>query len=141
VSEVEEGEDSEVEEMSMKVVNDPYWRALMSDDENDAWDGPDESKDSDSYFDEEGDSKEGGDFGEEEGGDGEECGDEGGHEEAAQQDTTHVGGLGDLSSLLDDKDEDEVSSNLARSDVLVSPLKSDEEFEATSGVWCVTRVS
>jgi len=52
VSEVEKGEDSEVEEMSMKVVNDPYWRALMSDDENDARDGPDESKDSDSYFDE-----------------------------------------------------------------------------------------
>jgi hypothetical protein len=42
---------------------------------------------------------------------------------------------------LDDKEEDEVSSNLARSDVLVSPPKSDEEFEATSGVRCVTRAS
>jgi hypothetical protein len=102
---------------------------------------PDESEDSDSFFDEEGDSEEGGDSSEEEGGDGEECGDEGGHEEAAQQDTTHVGGLGDLSRWLDDEEEDEVSSNLARSDVLVSPLKSDEEFEATSGVRCVTRVS
>lgn len=48
----------------------------MSDDENDAWDVPDESEDSDSYFDEQGDSEEGGDSGEEEGGDG-------GHEEAA----------------------------------------------------------
>jgi hypothetical protein len=134
VSEVEEGEDDGVEERRMKDVNDPYWRALMSDDENDAWDVPDESEDSDSYFDEQGDSEEGGDSGEEEGGDG-------GHEEAAQQDRTHVGGLGDPSKLLDDEEEDEVSSNLARSDVLVSPPKSDEEFEATSGVRCVTRVS
>jgi hypothetical protein len=134
VSEVEEGEDDGVEERRMNDVNDPYWRALMSDDENDAWDVPDESEDSDSYFDEEGDSEEGGDSGEEEGGDG-------GHEEAAQQDRTHVGGLGDPSKLLDDEEEDEVSSNLARSDVLVSPPKSDEEFEATSGVRCVTRVS
>jgi len=141
VSEVEEGEDSGVEERRMKVVNDPYWRALMSDDEDDAWDGPDESEDSDSYFDEEGDSEVGGDSGEDEGGDSEECGDEGGHEEAAQQDTTHVGGLGDPSRLLDDEEEDEVSSNLARSDVWVSRPKSDEEFDATSGVRCVTRIS
>jgi hypothetical protein len=136
VSEVEEGEDSGVEERRMKVVNDPYWRALMSDDENDAWDVPNESEDSDSYF-----VKEGGDSGAEEGGDGEECGDDGGYEEAARQDTTHVGGLGNPSRLLDDEEEDEVSSDLARSDVLVSLPKSDEEFEATSGVWCVTRVS
>jgi len=71
---------------------------------------PDESEDSDSFFDEEGDSEEGGDSSEEEGGDGEECGDEGGHEEAAQQDTTHVGGLGDLSRWLDDEEEDEWGS-------------------------------
>lgn len=128
VGEVEEGEDSGVEESRMTVVNDPYWRALMSDDENDAWDGPDEPADSDSDFDEEG-----GDSGEEEGVDGDECGDEGGHEEATQQDTIHVGGLGDPSSLLDDEEEGEVPSNLARSDVLVSPPKSDEEFEATNG--------
>jgi hypothetical protein len=136
VSEVEEGEDSGVEERRMKVVNDPYWRALMSDDENDAWDVPNESEDSDSYF-----VEEGGDSGVEEGGDCEECGDDGGHEEAARQDTTHVGGLGNPSRLLDDEEEDEVSSDLARSDVLVSLPKSDEEFEATSGVQCVTRVS
>jgi hypothetical protein len=42
VSEVKEGEDNGVEERRMKVVNDPYWRALMSDDESDAWDMPDE---------------------------------------------------------------------------------------------------
>lgn len=123
-NEVEEGEDSGVEKMRMKVVNDPYWRALMS-----------------SFFDEEGDSKEGGDSSEEEGGDGEECGDEGGHEEAYQQDTTHISGLGDPSRLLDDEEEDQVSFNSPRSDVLVSPPKSDEEFEATSRVQCVTRVS
>lgn len=116
VGEVENGEDSGVEESRMKVVNDPYWKALLSDDENDAWDGPDEPEDSDSDFDEEDDSEEGGDSGEEKSGDGEECGDEGGHEEAAQQDTTHVGGLGNSSSLLDDEEEDEVSSNLVRSD-------------------------
>jgi hypothetical protein len=115
VGEVEEGEGSGVEESRMKVVNDPYWRALMSDDENDAWDRLDEPEESDSDLmrrvilrrvvilvrrrvDVE------------------ECGDEGGHEEAAQQDTTHVGRLGNPSSLLDDEEEDEVSSNLAKSD-------------------------
>jgi hypothetical protein len=132
VSEVEEGEDDGVEERRMNDVNDPYWRALMSDDENDAWDVPDESEDSDSYFDEEGDSEEGGDSGEEEGGDG-------GHEEAAQQDRTHVGGLGDPSKLLDDEEEDEVSSNLARSDVLVSPPKSDEELRRLVGFGMLLR--
>ncbi|GLT73312.1 hypothetical protein SLA2020_451800 [Shorea laevis] len=37
--------------------------------------------------------------------------------------------------------EDEVSSNLARSDILVSPPKSDEENDVGSRPKCVTRTS
>jgi hypothetical protein len=43
--------------------------------------------------------------------------------------------------LLDDEEEDEVSSNLARSDILVTPPKSDEEYEVNSRDKCVTRTS
>jgi len=66
-------------------------------------------------------------------------------EEAAQLETTHVGGSsGSATSaprFLDDNEEDEVSSKLAGSDILVTPPKSDEEYEAISGVEYVTRNS
>jgi hypothetical protein len=42
---------------------------------------------------------------------------------------------------LDDDEEDEVSSKLARSDILVTPPKSDEEYEAISGAEYVIRTS
>lgn len=129
-----EGEDvaeSGNEEKRMNVINDPYWQALMSDDD-DSWDGADEpeagsSKRDDDYihdFDDEGDTDE----------------EDGGHEKA-----TDVGGASGLatmsSQMLDDREEDEVSSNLARSDILVTPPKSDEEYEASSWPKCVTRIS
>jgi len=43
--------------------------------------------------------------------------------------------------MMDDEEEDEVSSNLARSDILVTPPKSDEEYEASSWPKCITRIS
>jgi hypothetical protein len=69
------------------------------------------------------------------------CHDEGGHEEggnekAAQPETTHVGGSSGPATLdgqlLDDVEEDEVSFNLARSDILITPPKSDEEYTVAS---------
>jgi hypothetical protein len=43
--------------------------------------------------------------------------------------------------MLDDEEEDKVSSNLARSDILVTPPKSDGEYEVSSWPKCVTRIS
>jgi hypothetical protein len=43
--------------------------------------------------------------------------------------------------LLDDEEGDDVSSNLARSDILVTPLRTDEKYEANSRPKCVTRTS
>jgi hypothetical protein len=67
---------------------------------------------------------------------------EGGNEKAAQPETTHVGGSNVPATLdgqlLDDVEEDEVSS-LARSDILITPLKSDEEYEVANRAKCVTK--
>jgi hypothetical protein len=151
VPNVGEDEDSGDEERRRKVINDPYWQSLMSDDD-DAWDAGDEPMAGTSTcgdetstfgdvwhdfidFDEE--------AGDENDGDGSD--DEGGHEEAAEPETTHVGGLRDPASLggrlLDDEEEDKVSSNLARSDILVTRPKSDEEYKVNSRAKCVTRTS
>lgn len=98
VGEGEEGENSGDEERMMKVLNDPYWKAMMSD-SDDAWDTVDEpiadpstrggetSTFRDDWhdfidFDEEVVGENDGDSGDE----------EGAHEEAAQLETTHVGG-------------------------------------------------
>jgi hypothetical protein len=120
-----EGEGEEVaergnEERRMKVINDTYWQALMSDDD-DAWDETDEpeassSKRDDDYihdFDDEGDIDK----------------EDGGHEEGSHEKATAVGGASGPATLfgqmLDDEEEDEVSSNLARNDIPVTPHKSD----------------
>lgn len=42
---------------------------------------------------------------------------------------------------MDDDEEDEVSSKLARSDILVTPPKSDEEYKLINGAEYVTRTS
>lgn len=47
---------------------------------------------------------------------------EGGHEEVAQLETTHVGGSRYSASLGGQLLDDEVSSNLARSDILIVSL-------------------
>jgi hypothetical protein len=119
----------------------------MSDDD-DAWDGANEP--------EAGTSNRDVDFlpnfDEEDGGesDVESCHDEGGYEEggnekAAQPETTHVGGSSGPATLdgqlLDDVEEDWVSSNLARSDILITLSKSDEEYEAASRDKFVTKTS
>jgi hypothetical protein len=129
------------EEMRMKVINDLYWQALMSDDD-DAWDGADEpeagtSKRDNDYipdFDDEGDTDE------EDG-----SHEDGSHEEGSHEMATDVGGASGSATMfgrmLDDEEKDEVSSNLARSDILVTPPKSDEEYEASSWPKCVTRTS
>jgi hypothetical protein len=139
VGEGEEGENSGDEERTRKVLNDPYWKAVMSDDD-DVWDTVDEpvagtltrggetSTFEDDWhdfidFDVEAVGANDGDNGDE----------EGAHEEAAQPETTHVGGSSgpatSVARLLDDDEEDEVSSKLARSDISVTPPKSDEEYE------------
>jgi len=136
-----EGEGEDVAENGnevrrMKVINDPYWQALMSDDD-DEWDGADEleagsSKRDDDYihdFDDECDTDE----------------KDGGHEEGSHEKAVDVGGESGPDTMsvqmLDDEDEDEVSSNLARSDILVTPPKSDEEYEASSWPKRVSRIS
>jgi hypothetical protein len=151
MGEGEEGENSGDEEMKRNVLNDPYWKVVMRDD-NDTWDTIDEpivgtstrggetSTFGDDWhdfieFDEEVVSENDGDSGDE----------EGAHGEAAQLETTHVGGSSGLATsaaqLLDDDEEDEVSSKLARSDILITPPKSNEEYEAISGAEYVTRTS
>jgi hypothetical protein len=151
VGEGEEGENSGDEERTRKVLNDPYWKAVMSDDD-DVWDTVDEpvagtltrggetSTFEDDWhdfidFDVEAVGANDGDNGD----------DEGAHEEAAQPETTHVGGSSgpatSVARLLDDDEEDEVSSKLARSDISVTPPKSDEEYEVISGAEYVTRTS
>jgi len=148
---VSEGENSGDEEMTRRVLNDLYWKAVMSDDD-DACDTIDEpiagtstrggetSTFGDDWhdfieFDEEAVGENDGDSGDE----------EGAHREAAQPETTHVGGSSgpatSAAQLLDDDEEDEVSSKLARSDILVTPPKSDEEYEAISGAEYVIRTS
>lgn len=145
VGEGDEVEDSDDEERRMEVINDPYWRSLMSDDD-DVWDGADELE-ADVYFLSDFDE---GDSDEEDGGDSDvvschdEDGDEeGGNEKAAQPETTHVGGSSVPAildgQLLDDVEEDEVSSSLARSDILITPPKSDEEYEVANRAKCVTK--
>jgi hypothetical protein len=71
------------------------------------------------------------------------CHDEGGNQKAAQPETTDVGGSSGPATLdgqmFDDVEEDEVFSNLARSDILITPPKSDEEYEAASKAKCVTK--
>jgi hypothetical protein len=146
----DEVEDSGDEERRMKIINDPYWRSLMSDDD-DAWDGADEleagtsNRDVDFLpdFDE-------GDFDKEDGRESdvaschdEGCHEEGGNEKVAQLETTNVGGSSSPATLdgqlLDDVEEDEVSFNFARSDILITPPKSDEEYEVASRAKCVTK--
>jgi hypothetical protein len=43
--------------------------------------------------------------------------------------------------LLDDEEEDDVSSYFSRSDILVTPPKSYKKYEVTSATECVTRTS
>jgi hypothetical protein len=152
VGEGEDGENSGDEEMTSKVLNDPYWKAVMSDDDDDdVWDTVDEPiagtstrrgetfTFGDDWHDFEFNE---GAVGENDGDSGDE---EGAHGEAAQPETTHVNGSSgpatSAAQLLDDDEEDEVFSKLARSDILVTPPKSDEEYEAISGVEYVTRTS
>jgi hypothetical protein len=142
VGEGDEVEDSGDEERRMKVINAPYCRSLMSDDD-DAWDGANEleagtsNRDVDFLL----------DFDEDDGGESDvvSCHDEGGNEKAAQPETTYVGGSNGPATLdgqlLDDVKKDEVSSNLARSDILITPPKSDEEYKAASRAKCVTKTS
>jgi hypothetical protein len=158
VGEGEDGENSGDEKRRRKVLNDPYWKLVMSDDD-DACDTVDEpiantstrgdetSTFRDDWhdfidFDEEAGGENDGDSGESDGDGGDE---EGAHEEAAQLKTTHVGGSSGSTisdgRLLDDDEEDEVSSKLVRNDILVTPPKSDEEYEAISGARYVTRTS
>jgi hypothetical protein len=77
--------------------------------------------------------------------DGDSGDEDGAHEEVAQPETTHVGiSSGPATSaaqLLDDDEKDEVSFKLARSDILVTSPKSDEEYEAINEAKYVTRSS
>jgi hypothetical protein len=121
----------------------------MSNDD-DAWDVVDEPvagtstyrDDTSTFGDEEDGDENDGDGGDEYGGH-----DEGGHEEVVELETTYVGRSRDLASyggrfLKDEEqEEDEVSSNLARSDILVTPPKSEEEYEVNSRAKCVTKIS
>jgi len=124
VGEGDEVHDSGDEERRMKVINDPNWKSLISDDD-DAWDGADEPEAGTSNCDvdfipnfDEGDPDEE-DSGESDGASCQEEGGhekgghkEGGHEKAAQPETTHVGGSSGPATLdgqlLDDVEEDEV---------------------------------
>jgi hypothetical protein len=160
VGESEEGENSGNKDMRRKVLNDPCWKSMMSDD-GDAWDTVDEPvagtstrRDETSTFgndwldfidfDEEASGKNNGDGAESDGDGGDE---ESAHKKATQSETTHVdvgGSSIPVTSdgwLLDDNKEDEVSSKLTRSDILVTPPKSDEEYEVTSEAENVTRTS
>jgi hypothetical protein len=69
---------------------------------------------------------------------------DGGHEEGSHEKAADVGGASGSATMsgqmLDYDEEDEVSSNLARSDILVTRPKSDE-YEASSWPKCVTRIS
>jgi hypothetical protein len=162
VGEVEEDEGSDDEERMRIFIDDPYWQSLMSRDD-DAWDdggepvaststygddtsifgdgdgGDNEDGDGDGGDEDDGDKEAGdGDCGH--GGDGhEEAGDE--HSEVIEQETAHVGGSRHLASFGGRMLKDQVSSNLGRSDILVTPPKSDEENEVGSRPSCVTRIS
>jgi hypothetical protein len=157
-------DDEEGERRRNKVINDPYWKSLMSSDD-DAWDDGAEP--------EVGTSTRGNVYGKGDGEDGmdmEDCDDVdvvqridddgvGGDGEKEEDDdddeddnsefeTINVGGsthkaLACIGQLLDDEEEDDVSSNMARSDVLVSPPASDEENEVDSRPRsrCVPKVS
>lgn len=127
VGESEEGENSGDKDMRRKVLNDPYWKLVMSDDD-DAWDTVDEPVAGTSTrgdetptfgddwhdfidFDEEVGGKNDGDGSksDRDGGD-----EEGAHEKATQSETTHVdvgGSSGPATSdgrLLDDNEKDEM---------------------------------
>jgi hypothetical protein len=131
---VGEDEDSgDGERRRRRVIHDPYWQSVMSDDD-DAWDTSDEPMagtstrgDNTSTFGDDWhdfiDLDEEGDFDEEAR---DENDGEGGHEEVAQPETTHVGGSRYSASLggqlLDDEEEDEGASNLAISDILIVSL-------------------
>jgi hypothetical protein len=196
----DEDESSDYEERTRKIVNDPFWKSLISS-EDDAWDdgaepeagtsthgvgtstcesrgeGSDEDCDGEGEeedvdwegeeedvdlegeeddVDVEGEDEDVDVEGEEDDvdveGEDEDVDVEGEEEdgyyddsEAAAEHTTEGGvsrkpaGWG--GQMLEDEEEDEVSSNLARSDILVSPPKSDEENDVGSRPSCVTRTS
>ena len=144
VGEVDKDGRSDDEERMMNVMNDPFWKSLMSNDDDD-WDAAGEpglrtsthGDDTSTY-----DNREGGDErvmmgmvmrrmeDVSDAGDGDE------HNEFDAHDTTHVGGLSHTTSfgvrMLEGEEEDEVSSKLGTSDILASPPNSDDENEVGS---------
>jgi hypothetical protein len=158
-------DDEEGERRRNKVINDPYWKSLMSSDD-DAWDDgaePEVGTSTHGNVYGEGDGEDGMDMEDGDdvdgvqridddgvGGDGEEEEDDDDEDENenSEFETINAGGsthkaLACIGQLLDDEEEDDVSSNMARSDVLVSPPASDEKNEVDSRPKsrCVPKVS
>jgi hypothetical protein len=71
-------------------------------------------------------------------------GDYGEHSETDLPETINVGGsthtVTSCGQLLDGEEKDDVSSKMARSDVLVSPLANDDENEVGNRAKCVPKV-
>jgi hypothetical protein len=88
-----------------------------------------------------------GDDGDGDGGDEEDGHEEAGDEsnESVETNTTRVVGsrhsASDGGRMLEDEEEDDVFSNLGRSNILITSPKSDEENEVDSRLRCVTRIS